>query len=80
MVNVTSPTCIYDNCKTRPTFNIIGESKGLFCAEHKKDGMIDVINKKCKTNLCDKQVTNKYEGYCLHCFMHLFPDKPVSRN
>jgi hypothetical protein len=30
--------------------------------------------------MCDTQVTNKYEGYCLRCFVHTFPDKPVSRN
>jgi hypothetical protein len=22
----------------------------------------------------------KYDGYCLYCYIHLFPDKPVSRN
>ena len=23
---------------------------------------------------------DKYEGYCLYCYIHTFPDKPVSRN
>ena len=34
----------------------------------------------CKSSWCETIVKKKYEGYCLHCFMHLFPDKPVTRN
>jgi hypothetical protein len=52
----------------------------MYCSEHKLDGMIDVMNKTCKTYLCPTQVKDKYDGYCLFCYMHLFPDKPVSRN
>ena len=42
--------------------------------------MIDIKNPKCV--LCkDKKFSNpKYEGYCLNCFLHTFPDKPVTRN
>ncbi len=39
--------------------------------------MINVISKICKTPLCYTHVQDKYEGYC---FIHTFPDKPVSRN
>jgi hypothetical protein len=42
--------------------------------------MIDVKSKMCKTPLCYTLANKKYDGYCLNCFMHLFPDKPVSRN
>jgi hypothetical protein len=44
--------------------------------------MIDVKNQKltCKNDWCDTRATKKYEGYCLHCYIHLFPDKPVVRN
>jgi len=42
--------------------------------------MIDIKNKKCKSYLCSTQVSEKYDGYCLYCYMNLFPDKPVSRN
>ncbi len=35
----------------------------------------------CKSPLCETRAQNiKYEGYCLNCFIHLFPDKPNSRN
>jgi len=42
--------------------------------------MIDVINKTCKNNFCSTIVKNKYEGYCMYCFIHMFPEKPISRN
>ena len=42
--------------------------------------MVNVISKTCKTYLCSTQVQEKYDGYCLFCYMNLFPDKPVSRN
>ena len=80
MIDVKHKTCIHEGCKTRPTYNIEGETKGLYCSEHKKDGMVDVINKTCKTYLCSTQVKEKYDGYCLFCYMNLFPDKPVSCN
>lgn len=35
----------------------------------------------CKSEWCENIPTNKkYEGYCLRCFVHLFPDKPNTRN
>lgn len=34
----------------------------------------------CKSEWCETVVTQKYDGYCLHCFIHLFPDKPNTRN
>ena len=67
-------------CKKRPNFNIEGEKIGLYCAIHKKDGMVDVKHKTCNSEWCSTQVGEKYDGYCLHCYIHLFPDKPVARN
>ena len=81
MVNVINKTCIEEGCKIQPHFNKEGETKGLYCARHQKEKMVNVIDKNCKTEWCFKLVDNeKYDGYCLFCFMHLFPDKPVSRN
>lgn len=34
----------------------------------------------CKSTLCETRASKKYDGYCLFCFIHLFPDKPISRN
>eukprot|EP00122_Pirum_gemmata_P019279 Pgem_evm1s18058 len=35
-------------CGCRPSFNFEGLSKELYCSKCKKDGMVDVTNKKCK--------------------------------
>ena len=78
MIDVKNKTCL--ECKKQPTYNIEGETKALYCATHKKDGMINVKDKTCKSSWCLTQVREKYDGYCLFCYMHLFPDKPVSRN
>ena len=40
--------CIYEGCATRPSFNFEGESKGLYCFQHKLFGMINIINKQFK--------------------------------
>ena len=42
--------------------------------------MVNVKDKTCKTYLCSTQVQEKYDGYCLFCYINMFPDKPVSRN
>ena len=80
MVDVISKRCLHENCKTHPNYNFEGENKPLYCSLHKKPEMVDVISKRCKTYLCNTIVTYKYNGYCLFCYMHLFPDNPVSRN
>lgn len=80
MVNVENKTCIHPNCNVRPTYNTEGEKKALYCSSHKLEKMVDVQNPMCKTHLCSTIVQKKYDGYCLYCYINLFPDKPVSRN
>jgi hypothetical protein len=81
MVDVLSKKCIHDGCNKHPNYNIQGSKKGLYCATHKTYNMVNVKNRRCKTELCDTQFTyNKNKGYCLRCFMSLYPDEPVSRN
>jgi hypothetical protein len=78
MVDVKNKTCL--ECKKQPVFNKEGEITTLYCAVHKKEGMVDVRNKTCKSEWCSTFVKKKYDGYCLFCYMNLFPDKPVSLN
>ena len=80
MVDVKSPKCIHEGCTKIPNFNTTGASKGIYCSDHKQDDMVDVKSPKCKTHLCSVHVQKKYDGYCLRCFIYLFPDKPISRN
>jgi len=80
MIDVRNKKCQYENCNARPNFNFAGKKIALFCNTHKKEGMLDVIHKKCKNDFCDTRSTPKYKGYCYHCFVHEFPNEPVSRN
>jgi hypothetical protein len=80
MLDVNHPKCIYAGCKTQPNYNTEGNTKGLYCSSHKLDEMVDVIHPMCKSSWCSTHVQAKYDGYCLYCYMNLFPDKPVSRN
>ena len=80
MDNVKNKRCIENGCIKQPIYNFVGETKGLYCAIHKKEGMDNVKSKRCKSEWCNTFVKEKYEGYCLYCFMNLFPDKPVTRN
>jgi hypothetical protein len=52
------------------------------CFGHQLSGMINIHNiyRKCKTPECPSVGNDKYEKLCLHCFMHEFPDKPVTYN
>jgi hypothetical protein len=36
----------------------------------------------CKSTFCEtrKNTNKKYNGYCTRCYIHLFPDEPISRN
>lgn len=42
--------------------------------------MIDIVHKSCKNDWCYTRVHDKYEGYCLFCYINMFPDKPITRN
>ena len=63
-----------------PKWPIFDKKRAFYCAVHKKEGMINVIHKTCKTYLCTTRVQEKYDGYCLYCYINMFPDKPVARN
>lgn len=81
MMNVETPTCKEIGCIIIPTFNYEGQKKGIYCFTHKKHDMINVCISRCTTPYCYTTISNnKYEGYCLPCFVHMFPDKPNSRN
>lgn len=81
MINVNKKNCIYEGCSTTPSYNFSGKKGGIYCNKHKLDNMINVISKSCKSDWCSTiPRDNKYDGYCLFCYINLFPDKPISRN
>ena len=80
MIDIISKKCQNERCMIRPNYNYEGQTKGLYCNQHKLDNMIDIKNKRCVNSWCNTFITGKYEGYCLYCYIHIYPDKPVSRN
>jgi len=64
--------CVHEGCNKRPNFNTPGSSKGLYCSDHKKDGMVDVKNKRCEHEGCDKQPVFNLLGSSkgLYCAIH----------
>jgi hypothetical protein len=74
MVNVVSKCCV--DCNKRPTFNKECETKALYCLEHKKEGMVDIINKPCKSDGCKRRPTYNKEGNtkALYCSEHKTED------
>jgi hypothetical protein len=74
MVNVKGKRCEHEDCTKQPAFGNSGE-RPQFCVEHKKAGMDDVISKRCVSKHCETQSkTQKYDGYCVYCFINLFPN------
>ncbi len=78
MIDVKHKKCLL--CGERARFNNYGETSPLYCNLHKTELMISLEHKLCKTYLCGKRAIDKYENYCMTCYIRLFPDKPVSRN
>jgi hypothetical protein len=79
MINVIERKCL--ECDLLAYYNYYNEKEPLYCSSHKKSNMFDVKHKTCKIYLCGKAIFNiKYEGYCLSCFINMFPNKPVVRN
>ena len=64
--------CINPECNTRANFNYSNETKGLYCNEHKLDGMVNVVSKKCNNPDCNKQPWYNYmnEKKGLYCTVH----------
>jgi hypothetical protein len=48
------------DCKKQPAYNFEGETKGIYCNDHKLDGMVDVKHKRCL--LCKKRPNFNFEN------------------
>ena len=46
MIDVKNIRCQEIDCKSRPSLNFEDQIKEIYCAKHKKDVMINVINKR----------------------------------
>jgi hypothetical protein len=79
MINVVNPKCKYDNCNKYASYGLESDKKLLHCLKHKTTDMINLSNTRCLNN-CQVSGNKKYKGYCLFCFINLFPDELVCRN
>jgi hypothetical protein len=83
MIDFSHRRCKEDNCNKLATYNYDDKKTADYCSTHKKENMTDIFNKHkiCKTELCNTYATSKkYRGYCIYCFINLFPDEKVSKN
>lgn len=81
MINFKFNECNESECNRVASYNFEDEKKGIFCYTHKLREMVDVTHKKCLSDLCEvRPYKNKYQGYCVRCFLYNFPDEPISRN
>jgi hypothetical protein len=83
MINLINKRCIHDGCTVHPNYNFEMESKPIYCSQHKLDGMIHIKCKRCIHDGCMTIVTRNttsYKGYCVRCFIHIFPDSKHSRS
>jgi hypothetical protein len=80
MINIKSKLCV--NCNNNhPSYNYENEKTRLYCFDCKLENMVNISSVKCKTYLCDTQISNnKYKGYCLRCFINIFPDSKIIRD
>ena len=75
MIITRKRRCI--NCnKGQADYNLFG-LKAEFCSNCKEENMINISNK-CKNTLCISSGNVKYNYYCSHCFVNLFPDDLLS--
>ena len=66
------PMCKHDDCTKQPSFNFPGETRPLYCKEHAKPGMMDVVNRKCIHTGCVKKPSYNYPGEkrAVFCKLH----------
>ena len=57
MIIVINKRCLENNCNKTPIYNFENEKEALYCSEHKKNDMVNVITKKCKEQECKKKKT-----------------------
>jgi hypothetical protein len=72
MVKIPDYVCDEKECIIYPCFNFKGFTKGLYCKDHQKEGMLDVVNRKCLK--CEKIPLFNYEGEIngIYCKEHSF--------
>lgn len=73
-------TTICEHGKRKYRCIVCGGSQ--FCIHNKNKDYCKICHGKylCKSSWCETIGNPKYEGYCLVCYVNMFPDKPNARN
>ena len=61
-LHVQDRKCQGPGCTRMPNFNFPGEKGGIFCAQHKSEGMVDIKHKRCVEPGCNKRPSFNYTG------------------
>lgn len=79
MIDRYAPLC--KRCNVQAKYNYPDEKLGAYCLNHKLRGMVDVMNRRCKSEGCltRPNPNSDYEGHCVRCFIHTYPEKKISR-
>jgi hypothetical protein len=75
MISLKTHLCIKCNFR-QSDYNFPG-NKPKYCANCKENGMINISNK-CKNDMCCSSGNVKYNYFCSHCFVNLFPTDSLS--
>jgi hypothetical protein len=69
---LVSQLCQEGNCKSRPNFNYKGETRKIYCFEHKKENMVDIKHKICTFENCKTRASCNYENETtpIYCATH----------
>jgi hypothetical protein len=84
MDNVKSKKCI--KCKVKEAFcNFKGINQRLYCIKCRDEDMVQLNTKICKNDnesyKCTTRIPHtRYDGYCLRCYTHLFPDATITKS
>lgn len=68
IIDVTHNKCSNSECFIRASYNVISETKGKYCYDHREDDMIDVVSKNCINEGCNKQARYIHNYYCADCY------------
>ena len=78
------PICKYENCRGYAVYGYF-KNKPMYCSEHrlpntKNTKFIETVSQEPVTkSMCNHGgASTRYKGYCVNCYIHQFPDDPLS--
>lgn len=80
MNDLKNKLCTYEGCNKRALYGI-NKKTTMYCYDHKEDTMTNVVHPTCLITECTTIVNNqKYDGYCVHCYLKLHPTIELVKN